>query len=48
MGFKSDIEIAQSCKMENILDIAKKVDISDEFVEQYGKYKAKIDLSLLD
>ena len=38
----TDIEIARSTKLENIVDIAKKLDINEEYVEQYGKYKAKI------
>ena len=47
MAFLSDIEIAQQCEMKNINEIAKKLDISDDYIEQYGKYKAKIDYSLL-
>ena len=47
MAFLSDIEIAQSVKMKPIHEIAKKVDVSEEDLEQYGKYKAKLDLSLL-
>lgn len=43
MGFKSDIEIAQEAKMETINDIAAKLDIPEEYIENYGKYKAKID-----
>ncbi len=45
---KSDIEIAQSVHMKNILEITKELGIDDKYIEQYGKYKAKIDLSLLD
>ena len=47
MGFKSDIEIAQETPMEPITGIAKKLDIDEKYLEQYGKYKAKIDYSLL-
>ncbi len=47
MGFKSDIEIAQGCEMRPIVEIAKKAHIDEKFIEQYGRYKAKIDLSLL-
>ena len=47
MAYLSDIEIAQQCEMKNITEIAKKLAISDEYLEQYGKYKAKIDLNLL-
>ena len=45
---KSDIEIAQSAHMKNILDIAADAGIDRKYVEQYGNYKAKIDLSLID
>ena len=45
---KSDIEIAQSTQMKNILEITKDAGIDSKYVEQYGNYKAKIDLSLLD
>ena len=47
MGFKSDIEIAQECTMEPIVKIAEKAGIDDKYLEQYGKYKAKIDYNLL-
>ena len=47
MGYKSDIEIAQECKMLPITEIAAKAGIDDEYLEQYGKYKAKIDYRLL-
>jgi formate--tetrahydrofolate ligase len=45
---KSDIEIAQSIEMLPIETIAEKLEISKEYIEQYGKYKAKIDNSLFD
>ena len=38
----TDIEIARNTKLDNIINIAKKLDIDEEYVEQYGKYKAKI------
>ena len=41
MNYLSDIEIAQSCKMRPITEIAKEVGIGEEFIEQYGKYKGK-------
>lgn len=44
---KTDIEIAQECTMEPITKIAEKAGIPDEYLEQYGKYKAKIDYNLL-
>ncbi|MBQ9028814.1 MAG: formate--tetrahydrofolate ligase [Lachnospiraceae bacterium] len=47
MGYKSDIEIAQECQMLPITEIAAKAGIGDEYLEQYGKYKAKIDYKLL-
>ncbi|BAK48226.1 formyltetrahydrofolate synthetase [Clostridium sp. SY8519] len=43
MGFKSDIEIAQEAEIRPINEIAEKLGIPDEYVENYGKYKAKID-----
>ncbi len=45
--FKTDIEIAQETTMAPITEIAKKLDIDDKYLEQYGKYKAKIDYNLL-
>ena len=47
MGYKSDIEIAQECTMQPITAIAEKAGIDDKYLEQYGKYKAKIDYNLL-
>ena len=47
MAYLSDIEIAQSCKMKPISEIAEKIGLTDEYLEPYGKYKAKIDLSYL-
>ena len=48
MAYLSDIEIAQSAKMLPITEIAKSIDIEDDYVESYGKYKAKINYSLLN
>ena len=48
MAFLSDIEIAQQCKMKHITEIAKKAEVDEKYIEQYGNYKAKIDLSLLN
>ena len=45
---KTDIEIAQSVKMKNIKEIAETAGIDEKYLEQYGNYKAKIDLSLLN
>lgn len=47
MAFLSDIEIAQRCKPEHISVIAKRAHVDEKYVEQYGKYKAKIDPALL-
>ena len=47
MAYLSDIEIAQQCKMKHITEIAESAGIDKKYVEQYGNYKAKIDLSLL-
>jgi len=47
MNYKSDIEIAQACEMKHISEIAKRAHVDAKYVEQYGNYKAKIDLSLL-
>ncbi len=47
MAYLSDIEIAQQCKPEHILEIAKRANVDEKYIEQYGKYKAKVDLSLL-
>lgn len=44
---KTDIEIAQSAEMKPIAEIAKKAEIDEKYLENYGKYKSKIDLSLL-
>jgi len=44
---KTDIEIAQSVKMKPISEIAAIAGVSEDYLEYYGKYKAKIDLSLL-
>ena len=47
MAYKSDIEIAQECTMAPITEVAAKAGIDDRYLEQYGKYKAKINYSLL-
>ena len=48
MAYLSDIEIAQATEMEHITKIAEKAGIDEKYMEQYGRYKAKIDYSLLD
>lgn len=47
MTMLSDIEIAQSCEMKPILQIAQNAGIDEKYIEQYGKYKAKIDLDIM-
>jgi len=47
MEYKSDIEIAQSAEMLPIVEVAKRAGIDEQYVEQYGKYKAKIDYANL-
>ncbi len=47
MGFKSDIEIAQEAQPQDIRDIAKKLGLTEDDIELYGKYKAKVDYNLL-
>lgn len=44
---RSDIEIAQECKLKQIGEIAAICGIDEKYVERYGNYKAKIDLSIL-
>lgn len=48
MTYLSDIEIAHSCKMKPITEIAAAAGIDEKYLEQYGRYKAKIDLSILN
>lgn len=48
MGFPSDIEIAQKNVMNHITGISKKLDINDDDLEMYGKYKAKLPLTLIN
>ncbi len=45
---KTDIEIAQEAKMQPIQKIAETAGIDDKYLDLYGKYKAKINLSLLN
>mgnify|MGYP006076091023 FL=1 len=48
MAFKSDIIIAQAKRLQHIQIIAKKLQIAEDDLEMYGKYKAKLPLSLID
>ena len=45
---KSDIQIAQEAKMEPIVKIAEKINLSEDDIELYGKYKCKISLDVLE
>lgn len=47
MGFKSDIEIAQEAVVQDIREIAKKLNLTEEDLDLYGKYKAKVDYNLM-
>ncbi|MBR1457609.1 MAG: formate--tetrahydrofolate ligase [Oscillospiraceae bacterium] len=47
MAFKTDIEIAQEAQLLSINDIAKSLGIPDDAVENYGRYKAKLDIQSL-
>ena len=47
MAFKSDIEIAQEVEMQPITEVAKTAGVDEKYLEQYGKYKAKVDYNIL-
>ncbi|MCR5664998.1 MAG: formate--tetrahydrofolate ligase [Oscillospiraceae bacterium] len=47
MAFLTDIEIAQACSMKKITAIAAQAGIDEQYLEQYGSYKAKVDPALL-
>lgn len=48
MAFKTDIEIAQETEMLPITEIAKTAGVDEKYLEQYGKYKAKVDYNILN
>ena len=48
MTFKSDIEIAQEAQAQDIREIAKKLNLTEDDIELYGRYKAKIDYNVLN
>ncbi|TXD53300.1 MULTISPECIES: formate--tetrahydrofolate ligase [unclassified Polaribacter] len=48
MSHLSDIQIAQAKKLQHIKEIAKKLQVDEDVLEMYGKYKAKLPLSLID
>ena len=45
---KTDIQIAQEAKMEHIVNVAKALEIQEDELELYGKYKAKLSDELMD
>lgn len=45
---KSDLEISNECVMKNINDIASSLKIDEKYIENYGKYKAKINLDIFE
>ncbi len=47
MAFLTDIEIAQACAMKPITEIARTAGIGEEYLEPYGRYKAKVDPAIL-
>ena len=47
MAYLSDIEIAQSCELHPIGEIAARAHVDEKYLEQYGRYKAKVDPALL-
>ena len=47
MGFKSDIEIAQEAVVKDIREIAAKLNLTEDDLDLYGKYKAKVDYNLM-
>jgi formate--tetrahydrofolate ligase len=46
--YKSDLQIAQECKMKHIREIAEKLNIHEDKMEMYGKFKAKLPINLID
>ena len=47
MAFKTDIEIAQEATLQPINKIAASLGIPEDAVENYGRYKAKLDIHAL-
>jgi len=48
MGFPTDLEIAQAAKIEHISKVASKINIDQDDLEYYGKYKAKLPLKYIN
>ncbi len=47
MEFKTDIQIAQETEMQPITEVAKTAGVDEKYLEQYGKYKAKVSYDIL-
>ena len=47
MAYKTDIEIAQECSMLPITEVAARAHVDEKYLEQYGRWKAKVDPALL-
>ena len=47
MAYLTDIEIAQACEMKKITEVAKTAGVDEQYLEQYGNYKAKVDYRML-
>ena len=47
MAYKTDIEIAQECRMQPIAEVAARAHVEEKYLEQYGRWKAKVDPALL-
>ena len=46
--YKSDLQIAQECEMRHIRDVARKLNVDEDDLEMYGKFKAKLPIQLID
>lgn len=46
--YKSDLQIAQECQMRHIRDVASKLNIEEDDLEMYGKFKAKLPIALIE
>ncbi len=44
---KTDIQIAQECQLRHITEIAATAGVDEQYIEQYGRYKAKVDITAL-
>lgn len=48
LSMKTDIQIARECKLDHISEIASRLGIPTEEIEPYGRYMAKVPISLID